>query len=174
MLIPGSDPRPHWLLLRTKPKQEAKAVNALAAREIEAYCPRILEPVRPRFGPLGPLPLFPGYVFTRFVLGERFAAAQYCAGSLGLVRLGGQFAAVEEEIVAGLRLREGERGYVMPDLPPRALRPGSRVRIAEGALAGLEGVVTRYLPAKKRVQLLLAHAWRGRPVEVDAVAVRCA
>ncbi len=174
MLIPGSDPRPHWLLLRTKPKQEARTVSALLAREIEAYCPRILEPVRPRFGPLGPLPLFPGYVFARLVLGERFAAAQYCAGSSGLVRMGDQFAALEDEAVTTLRQREGERGYVVPELPPRALRAGTRVRIAQGALSGLEGVVTRYLPAKKRVQLLLAYAWSGRSIEVDALAVKCA
>lgn len=174
MLIYCDDARPHWLLLRTKPKQEAKAVGSLAARELEAFCPRILEPVRPRFGPAGPLPLFPGYVFTRLVLGDRFAAAQYCAGSAGLVKMGGGFAAVEDETIAALRLRQGERGYVVPELPPRALRPGTRVRIAVGAMSGLEGVVARYLPAKKRVQLLLAYAWSGRPVEVAATAVRCA
>jgi transcription antitermination factor NusG len=120
------------------------------------------------------MPLFPGYVFTRLVLGERFAAAQYCAGSAGLVKMGGGFAAVDDETIESLRRRQAERGYVVPELPPRALRPGTRVRIAAGAMTGLEGVVARYLPAKKRVQLLLAYAWNGRPVEVEATAVRCA
>lgn len=174
MLIHATEHDPYWLVLKTKPKQEAAALGSLAQREIEAYCPRVQEPVRLRYGPAGPVPLFPGYVFGRFALAERYAAAEYCSGSAGLVRFGDQFAALEDEVVEGLRLREGDRGYVIPELPPLALRAGAQVRINAGPMAGLDGVVTRYLPAKERVQLLLAHAWSGRPVEVEAAAVRCA
>jgi len=51
-------------------------------------------------------------------------------------------------------------------------REGSRVRVERGPLAGLEGVVTRYLPARDRVRLLLAVIGGVRNVEVDARHVR--
>jgi transcription antitermination factor NusG len=75
---------------------------------------------------------------------------------------------VDDEAIESLRLRQGERGYVIPELPPRAVRPGTRVRIAVGAMAGLEGVVTRYLPAKRRVQLLLRSVTAARGAEGSA------
>jgi transcription antitermination factor NusG len=174
MLIAAAEREPRWLVLKTKPRQEACVLRSLAQREIESYCPRVLELVRAQFAPRGPVPLFPGYVLCRIVLAEGHASAHYCSGSAGLVRFGDSFAAVEDEVVEGLRLREGERGYVVPELPPQALRCGAHVRIDAGPMAGLEGVVTRYMPARERVQLLLAYAWSGRPLEVEATAVRCA
>jgi transcription termination factor NusG len=173
VLVAGTDERPHWLLVRTKRLQERKAAQALEARRIEAYCPMVLEPRLSRFAPRGPVPLFPGYVFGRVALRETFAAAQYCPGSVGLVRLGDGFAALEEKLVAELKEREGARGYAVLDLVPRQLRNGVRVRVTRGALRGWEGIVSRYVPARQRVRMLLGVAYGVRAVEVDAADVRC-
>ncbi len=53
--------------------------------------------------------------------------------------------------------------------PPAA---GTRVRVVSGPLRGVEGIVTRYLPAKDRVRLLLAMVGGPRHVEVDARHIR--
>jgi transcriptional antiterminator RfaH len=174
MLIPATDPHQRWYLIHTRPKQEANVVAALAARGIEAYCPRVLEPRLHSWEPKGPVPSFPGYVFARFVLGERFAAAHHCTGAAGLVHLGQHFAALPDEAVAAFREAEAGRGYVELQAPRRTLHEGSRVTVMRGPLKGLEGTVTRYLPAKVRVTLLMKAVWAGRRVELDARQVKIA
>src|SRR3972149_7562535 len=110
MLIALDDPRLVWLLLRTKPKQETAVVQALAARDVLAYCPRILEPRWPLRAPRGPVPLFPSYVFAQCVVKERYAAVRYCSGVSGIVRFGESLAAVADEFLVTLRERGGGRG----------------------------------------------------------------
>lgn len=168
MRVSSPTEQPVWLVVRTKPKQERNLLDALAARGIDAYCPRILEPPRHRHAPRGSVPLFPSYVFAHCVLAEKYSAVHYCTGALGIVRFGDEVAVVDDGIIVALREREGERGYVIVREVRRAMGEGERVRIVEGPLAGLEGVVRRYLPAKDRVRLLLSVVRGVRHVEVDA------
>lgn len=172
MLVEPADPRLLWLLLRTKPKQEAAVVRTLEGRSIPAYCPRVLEPRRHVRAPRGPVPLFPAYVFARAVPRDTFAAVHYCTGAAGIVRFGAYVAAVEDAFIVALREREGALGYLVMSDVRREPRQGSRVRIVRGVLEGFEGIVERYLPARDRVRLLLKLVAGTRPVEVDAADVR--
>ena len=172
MLVPPTDPRVLWYLLRTKPKQERVVVETLAARGVEGYCPRVLEPRWHVRAPRGPMPLFPSYVFARFQAAAGFAAVNFCTGAAGVVRFGGELAAVDDGVCAGRREREGVQGYVELTAARERPREGSRVRVDRGPLAGLEGVVARYLPARDRVRLLLAVISGVRNIEVDARHVR--
>lgn len=172
MLIEPTDPRLLWLLLRTKPKQEAAVVRMLEGRAIPAYCPRVLEPRRHVRAPRGPVPLFPAYVFAQCVPRDSFAAVNYCTGAAGIVRFGAHVAAVEDAFIAALHEREGTLGYLVMSDVRREPRQGSRVRIVTGMLEGFEGIVERYLPARDRVRLLLQLVAGTRPVEVDAADVR--
>lgn len=174
MLIPPTTPVLSWLLVRSKPKQERLVVEALQARGIEGYLPRVVEPRSHIRAPRGPVPLFPSYVFARCVPGERFAAVNYCPGGLGVVRFGALLAGLEEGVVELLRQREGERGYLVYGEVRRAPRVGSRMRIVDGPLRGFEGIVARYAPAQDRVRLLLSIIGGVRQVEVDARHLRCA
>ena len=63
------------------------------------------------------------------------------------------FPAIGEE--DGLAIRE-----VRPDLVP-----GERVKLAEGALAGWEGVITEVLPGNERARLLLEFLGRETVAE---------
>jgi transcription antitermination factor NusG len=168
VLIDPADSRLLWLVVRTKPKQERAVIEALQGRDLEAYLPRVLEPRRHRHGPLGPVPLFPSYVFARCVPRDRYSAVNYCPGANGLLRFGERIAAVEDEFIAQLHDRAGERGYlVMADARHRPVK-GARARIVRGPLAGIEGIVERYLPARDRVRLLLKMVTAVRSVDVDA------
>jgi hypothetical protein len=173
MLIPKGDGGAHWFLVHSKHLQERKALQALEGRGITAYCPMVLEPRFSPYAPHGPVPMFPGYVFARMALGSSFAAAHYCPGTAGLVRLGERFAAVDDEVVDQLKAKEADRGYVVLDIVPRQLREGTRVRVTRGVLRGLEGIVSRYVPARRRVRMLLGLAYGFRAAEVDAADVRC-
>lgn len=174
MLLDPTDTSLAWLVVRTKPKQESLAAQVLGGREIEAYCPKVIEPRWHARSPKGPVPLFPSYVFARCEVRERFAAVHYCPGVAGVVRFGGRVAAVEDSFIEYLRAREGERGYlVMGEVRHHPVR-GSRVRIVDGPFAGLEGIVDRYMPARDRVRLLLAAVRGIRNIEVEASHIRCA
>ncbi len=173
MLIAPDDPRLVWLLVRTKPKQEGAVTQALTARGVPAYFPRVLEPRQHVRAPHGPVPLFPAYVFARCVVAERYALVHYCPGAAGVVRFGDSMAAVEDDFLAALREREGERGYLVIGDARKPFATGARVRVVNGPLRGVEGIVTRYLPAKDRVRLLLAMVSGPRHVEVDARHIRC-
>lgn len=173
-MVAPSETRLLWLLVRTKPRQERRVEESLSARGIPAFCPRMLEPRLGRWEPKGPVPLFPGYVLAQVVLAEGYAAAHYCAGSAGLLRFGAGFAALENGDVDLLRSRQGDRGFIVLATPRKELRPGARVAVQGGAFDGIEGIVTRYLPGRQRVQLMLALAWGGCRAEVDAHRVRCA
>jgi transcription antitermination factor NusG len=172
VLISPADGRALWLVVRTKPKQERAVLGTLCARGVEGYCPLILEPRWHRRAPRGPVPLFPSYVFARCVVRDEFAAVNYCAGVSGVLRFGSEVAAVEDEIITKLKEKEGERGFVEIKAIRRAPQPGERVHIERGPLAGLEGIVSRYLPARDRVQLLLLLVSGRRAAEVDAGSLR--
>jgi transcription antitermination factor NusG len=174
MLIDLDDPHPRWLVVRTKPKQERAVVELLGHRVIDAYCPRILEPRTHRRGPLGPVPLFPSYVFARAVVREHYRGVHYCHGALGIVRFGDKLAAVEDEFIALLRQRASDRGYLVLGQVRKALEKGMRVRVSGGPLAGYEGIVAAYLPARERVRLLLQLVTGVTRAEVDVRHVRCA
>lgn len=174
MLIDLDDPRPHWLVVRTKPKQERAVVELLGHRALEAYCPRMLEPRTHRRGPLGPVPLFPSYVFVRAVAREHYKSVHYCHGAIGIVRFGESLAAVEDDFISFLRQRDGERGFLVFGQVRKPLQKGGRVRVTAGPLAGYEGLVTAYLPAAARVRLLLHLVTGVRRAEVDARHVCCA
>src|SRR5262249_42123508 len=122
----------------------------------------------------GPVPLFPSYVFVRGALREQFAAMNYCTGASGLVRFGQWVAGVDDDFIAMLRERSGQRGYLEMRAVRRAPVVGGRAQVVGGPLDGLEGLVTQYLPAKDRVRLLLTMVCSVRRVEVDARYVRCA
>ena len=174
MLISLDDTREVWLLVRTKPKQDFALVEALPGRSVAAYCPMVLEPRWHDRAPHGPVPLFPSYVFARCVLKEKYAAVRYCPGASRIVRFGNEFGVVEDDVIASLREREGERGYLVLADARRAPVEGSRVRVVRGPLQGIEGIVTHYLPAKDRVRLLLTMVSGVRNVEVDARHIRTA
>jgi transcription antitermination factor NusG len=167
VLISPDDPRLLWLLVKTKPKMERIVVDSLASRDVEGYIPRILEPRAHSRAPLGPVPLFPSYAFARCVARDRYNAVHYCPGALGVVRFGEWIAAIEDDAVADLRKRECERGYLVIQEVRKAPRVGVRARVDSGPLKGFEGVVTRYLPAKDRVRLLLSLVSGVRNVEID-------
>jgi transcription antitermination factor NusG len=172
MLIDPSFAAPAWLLVRAKPKQERLVLDTLAGRDLEAYCPRVVAPRMHTRAPRVPMPLFPGYIFARCVPRDRFAAANYCPGAIGVVRFGGELAAVEEEFIALLREREGDRGYLVIGDARRQPRAGMKARIVKGPLAGFEGIVQRYMPARDRVRMLLQMVRAVRVVEVDAAHIQ--
>jgi transcriptional antiterminator RfaH len=159
------------MLLRSKPKLERAAVEALGGRGIDAFCPRVLEPPRHRRAPTGPVPLFPSYLFAHCRFPDQLAAAHYCPGVSRVVKFGEMFAVVEQNFVDFLHAREGERGYLVMAEARVPLVKGRRVRIVGGPFAGYQGLVESYIPARDRVKLLLELVGGVRRFEIEASQV---
>ncbi len=106
--------------------------------------------------------MFPGYLFAKFVYSEQHRAVEGSHGIRGIVHFGVHLAMLPENIVSGLRSRVGEEEVVTVD---SSLKVGQSVEIVEGPFRGLEALVTRLLPARERIRVLLE--FLGRPLEME-------
>lgn len=97
-------------------------------------------------------PLFPGYLFVRFEAAALLAKVQLTRGVHRVVGFGEYATAVGDDVVALIRSRIGEDGFVR--LAP--LRPGDPVQIMDGPLRSLEGIFERSSKSHDRVLILLA------------------
>lgn len=166
--IAGARHDARWYLLRTKPREEARALENLARQGFEAFVPhcsaeRLVRgrPVRRRE------PLFPGYAFVSLnETGHNWSVLRSTRGVAHLVRFGTHTPTVDDAVIT--RLRELD-GATLPG-PADALAPGDRVRIVAGPLAGLEGVFEQR-DGQARVMLLLDWMQRQVRVAVDARTV---
>ena len=174
MLLPFTDSRAAWLLLRTKPKREHRVVHVLHHRALDTYCPHLLEPRRHARAPVGSRPLFLSPVFARCDLSSQYSSVNSCPSAFEVVRFGGFLAAVEDEFVGLPKTREGERDYLAVRevrMPPVR---GQRAHVLARPFTGCDGLVEGCMPASDRVRRLLRSAGGGRRVEVEARHLECA
>lgn len=108
--------------------------------------------------------LFPGYLFARFDYFERRRQINALPGVTSVVRFGEQMAPVADAVIAELRalVRDNETVEVTADP-----QPGSEVVIIGGSLRGLKVLVTRVLPARQRIAVLLELLGSHREVEIE-------
>lgn len=133
--------------------------------ELEVFAPRI------RFRRMrGGQPLwatealFPGYLFARFEYFERRRQINALAGVTGIVHFGENEAPIDDAIMVELRslVRDNETVEVTADP-----RPGSEVVITGGSMRGLRVLVTRVIPARQRIAILLEILGTHREVEIE-------
>jgi transcription antitermination factor NusG len=162
-----SGSRFEWLVIRTKPRQERAAMSHLGHRGIETYCPLYLEPVWNQRTPKSPIPMFTGYIFARCKPAEQLNAAAYCPGVAHPVRFDRRLATVEQDVIDAIRLREGERGYVVPPELEIGIKLGNKVMIMAGPLQGMEGIFRGYIKGRERARVFLEFLRQKTLVEVD-------
>ncbi len=155
---------PLWYCLRTKPKHERLAVAGLRQIDgIACFSPRIRFRRATRRGAVWFVEaLFPGYLFARFDYVAHHRQVQHSHGILTILRFGPGVAAIDESTMTQLQMASGSEELIVFD--PQ-LKVGDEVHITEGALGGLQAVVTRLLPAKERVKVLLE--FLGRSIEAE-------
>jgi transcriptional antiterminator RfaH len=143
-----------WYVVHTKVRQEQTACENLVRQGYAVYLPRIklMKRIRGR-QQLQQEPLFPRYLFLQPGSREHsIAPVRSTLGVTALVRFGQTPAVMSSDTVKGIRDFEA----IHNDLGERALSPfkcGGRVRIAEGPLAGLEGLVSDV--SQERVTVLM-------------------
>ena len=115
-------------------------------------------------------PMFPSYLFLCHVM-DKISFIEV-SKARGLVRILGErwdrlSTVPENEIDAIQRVLHAE----LPVAPHPYLREGQRVRITEGPLAGVEGILVQSKPNKGLLVLSVELLRRSIAVEVDATVV---
>jgi transcription antitermination factor NusG len=160
-----------WHVLWTRSHCEQLVHDQLTARGFHLLLPRTNVWSRQRgVRRLLPVPMFPGYLFLRHAMDkESYVEIRKARGLVEI--LGGQWdrldAVPEPEVTA---IEKVDRAR-LPALPHPYLRQGQRVRITDGPLADVEGLLLR-VNVSKGVLLLSVHLLqRSVAVEVDCTRV---
>lgn len=129
-----------WYAACTRANHEKRVAEQLSARSVEHFLP-LYESIRrwkDRRVRLQ-MPLFPGYVFVHLHRCDRLQVLE-TPGVARFVSFNGTPAVLPEAEITALKagLEQGVRA-----MPHPYLRAGRRVRITQGPLEGLEGIVVR-------------------------------
>src|ERR1051326_5695816 len=160
------DDRQAWFAVFTKSHHEKRVAQYLVRRDVENYLPLYSEVHHwtNRRKANVELPLFPNYLFAR-VGKKQISRLLRAPGVLWVVGGRKPVPLPEWEIEslrAGLGLRKAE--------PHPYLVVGERVRIRNGPLSGMEGVLFRKKNSL-RVVLTVAEIGQGVAIEVDAADI---
>ena len=161
---------PQWYCLRSQPKHEhIAAAHLRQAPGLEVFCPRVRIQRRTQRGLKWFVEaMFPNYLFARFDLTASQTLVRYSPGISGLVRFGRHI-----EPVPAASIRELTEFLGGEDIKTLSfeIAEGDEVAIVAGPLTGQEGVVTKLLPARERVRVLLEFLGNTREVELGLLAV---
>ena len=145
-----------WYVLKTRVRQEQRAIDNLQNQGFELYCPLMKKKNHNRLEAL-----FPGYVF---LMNERYGRdrlpwekVRSTRGVQGFIKFGGNLAVVKQELIDALKTRE----KLMGEMP--VFQTGQKVVFKSGPFAELEGI---YLCDKgeQRCMVLLNILSRDQPV----------
>ena len=147
-----ADAASSWFALYTRSRFEKQVAEQLERKHLAVNLPLRLEVHRrqDRYQKVE-VPMFRGYLFAQIApnSAERIAILR-TAGVVRIVGFGQKDAEVPAEQIAALR-RLTEEGALLH--PHRYLRIGQRVKVASGALAGVEGILVRI---RKQDRLVIA------------------
>jgi transcriptional antiterminator RfaH len=166
----GSELHLAWFCVRSQPKHEhIAAANLRQQQQTEVFNPRIRFKRATRRGPIWVTEsLFPNYVFARFNWKQTLRLVHHTPGVAGVVHFGMRWPTIPDAVIGELRAAVGEEELRVLG---ETLEAGDEVQISGGAFHGLQGVVTRVMPARARVAVLLEFLGRQSTVEVERNAV---
>lgn len=144
-----------WYVVMTKVRQEQLASDNLERQGYAVYLPRIKIIRRLRGRHQARLdPLFPRYLFVQpGSTAHSIAPVRSTLGVSGIVRFGQTPAILRAQTLRSLRAFETEQNAA-PEAAISPIQRGRRVRIAEGPLQGMEGLVSEV--AQERVVVLMS------------------
>ena len=160
----SSAERREWFAIAVKPRHEKSVAQALGTKGYETFVPlyrhRNRHAVRLRDFEL---PLFPGYVFSRFELLKRLPVI-ITPGVIKILGVGPNPTPVDPIEIASLRktLAKALSARTLP-----FLQTGSKVRICEGPLRGVQGIIVS-VRGEPRIILSATLLQRSVIVEVDS------
>jgi transcriptional antiterminator RfaH len=161
-----------WYLVQTHPRQEDRAENNLKSLGIETLAPRFKDSRRNFYTgevTLHAKPLFPSYIFAKFIANDLYQKVLYTRGIRRLVSFGDSPTVVDEEIIAMIRSRMSEDGFARID---EDLKPGDQVIIMDGPLRTFAGIFELEAKSADRVKILLLAVSYQAHIEIERDMVK--
>lgn len=155
------DDAPRWFAISIRHQHERRVESALSASGVETFLPayRTRRRWSDRIKEIE-APLFPGYVFGRFLPRDRVRVLQ-TPGVAAIVGFAGAPVPVPDHEIADIRAALSAQ---LPLRPWPHLRAGDRVRIEAGPMRGVEGFLLR---EKNDLRLVLGIELLQRSVAVE-------
>ena len=152
----------NWYCVRTKPRAENAAARAIEAiSSVDVFFPKTIPQRKKNSMPAQAL--FPGYIFVRFDPVLNMRAVHFAHGVAYVLRRNLKPDPVDPQIIKDLKIATSKDGLI--EIPDRPHQVGSKVTITGGLFKGGNGMVTRLIPARERVKVLLE--FLGRPTEIE-------
>jgi transcriptional antiterminator RfaH len=163
-----------WYLLQTYPKQEDRAEDNLKSFGIETLAPRVEE--RRRNFYTGAVtyhakPLFPGYVFAKFIANDLYHKVRYTRGVRQFVSFGDCPTVIDQEIITLIKSRIREDGFAKVNMD-EDLKPGDQVIIKDGPLKTFAGIFEREMKGAERIRILIQAVSYQAHVEIERNMVK--
>jgi transcription antitermination factor NusG len=138
-----------WYVIHAQTRKESEVEMALQRQGLEIFLPMVTVPSRRRDRKITlRVPLFPGYLFINAELDtivfHKIIKAHHVFRLLG----NGRPAPIPEAEVEAIKaIVSGDRPYY----PWRFLEKGKKVRVIEGPLTGVEGIILEMREQKRRL-----------------------
>ena len=157
-----------WYALHVKPRFESYVSNQLSVKGYETFLPSYIAKRKwsDRVKSLS-LPLFPGYVFSRFEVNSRLPIL-VTPGVMAVVGSGRIPTPIDDVEMAAIR-RLIDSGVPAQRWP--YLNCGEMVRVEDGPLEGLTGIVVR-LKGMDRLVVSVSLLMRSVSVEIERNSVK--
>ncbi|MBU2710364.1 transcription termination/antitermination NusG family protein [Zooshikella harenae] len=156
-----------WYLLKTKPREEVRAVTHLENQNFTVYCPWIDK--LDKAGKIKKEPLFPGYVFlnNENVEGINYTKVRSTRGVANFVRFGINHAQASDELIERIKRQED----LLCAEPKEKFKINQLVEFKEGPFKYLQGI---YLSKSgdERCIILLSFLSRSQKVNVAQKSIK--
>ena len=153
-----------WFAIETRHRFEKKVVAQLAGKGFQVFLPLLAEHHQwsDRLKKIS-IPLFPGYAFVHLDQSKNSSRAVLrTAGLIRFVSFGGIVAAIPRKQIDDQRLLLQEKGQF--SLHP-FVQTGQRVRIRNGCLRGLEGILLKR--EKEKLIISIQSIQRSLAIEIQ-------
>ncbi|RZQ56281.1 transcription/translation regulatory transformer protein RfaH [Pseudidiomarina tainanensis] len=141
-----------WLVVRTKPRQELRALQNLENQNIQVFLP-MLTSSKVRRGKRVDIdePMFPGYLFIQLTdTLENLHKVKHTFGVLSILRFGQKLAEVNDELIVELQKLNEQHSVRLKSAP----EPGDKVTINDGPFKGFLAKVIKLDGASRCIVLL--------------------
>ncbi len=158
-----------WRCLRARPKGEHLAAHHLRVAGFEAFSPRLRHQKKTVRGRVWfTEAMFPGYLFCRYSVRESLrhvTSTAFVSSALTFMHDAG---AVPDRLIADLRAEFDEKETLTVETE---IRPGETVDIVEGPMKGHSATVSKLLPGRDRVRILLEFIGGLQEIEVPLISL---
>jgi len=159
-----------WFCVRSQLKHEHIAAAHLRKMDdVQVFLPRIRFKRVTRLGSVWVNEaLFPGYLFARFDWDASFRQVQAASGVRGIVHFGKHWPMIPDRSIEELRQVIGTSEL---HTISQEFSPGDAVRVTDGSFRGLHAVVSRVMPSRERVAVLMELLGRQTTIELTAASI---